>query len=176
MKLKQTLALAALAALAGCVETGPATEGVPAFGLAEDSAPAPEGGDAALCWARDLTPAQIETVTEQVLVQAAVTDAGGKVVAPAQYRTETHQKMLRDRSEITFETPCRAQLTPEFIGSLQRALAARGLYRGPITGGFTPETRRAIRAFQKPLGVESPILSMEAARKLGLVAYARDQL
>lgn len=75
------------------------------------------------------------------------------------------------------ETPCDTNLTPDFQASLQRALQARGLYAGPITGQMDAGTEAAIRAFQAPLGLDSPILSLAAAERLGLVAVkaARDR-
>ncbi|WP_330696677.1 peptidoglycan-binding domain-containing protein [Fontisubflavum oceani] len=76
------------------------------------------------------------------------------------------------RRELWFETPCQAEIRdPDFIASLQRALAARDLYRGPANGVMDARTRRAIRAFQEPQGLNSPILSMAAARQLGLVVW-----
>ena len=57
-----------------------------------------------------------------------------------------------------------------FIASLQRALGARDLYRGKISGEMDNRTRASVRRFQKPQGLDSGILSLAAARKLGLVA------
>ena len=79
--------------------------------------------------------------------------------------------VVEERRELWFETPCRSEMTPEFVASLQRALKVRGHYQGPISGEMTARTRRAIRSFQKPQGLDSAILSKAAARQLGLVAY-----
>jgi peptidoglycan hydrolase-like protein with peptidoglycan-binding domain len=59
----------------------------------------------------------------------------------------------------------------EFIGSLQRALKSRGLYRGTLTGVMDAKTKKSVRWFQKRHGLNSNILSLEAARQLGLVSY-----
>jgi peptidoglycan hydrolase-like protein with peptidoglycan-binding domain len=59
-------------------------------------------------------------------------------------------------------------LTEDFVSSLQRALSARGLYSGPISGRMDRQTRRGVRNYQAPLGLDSGILSLAAARKLGL--------
>jgi peptidoglycan hydrolase-like protein with peptidoglycan-binding domain len=62
----------------------------------------------------------------------------------------------------------------DFAATLQRALAARGYYDGPVTGVIDAETTRAIRAYQAPLGIDSATLSLAAARRLGLAPIARD--
>ncbi len=124
------------------------------------------------CWGRDITPATIETVTERVLVQPAELATDGSVLKPAIYKTETHQKITKERDEIWFETPCPEALTPSFVSTLQRALKARGHYRGSITAEMDNPTRRAIRSYQQTEGLNSTILSIAAARKLGLIAVA----
>ncbi len=68
-----------------------------------------------------------------------------------------------------FETPCPPRWTPDFIASVQRALAARGYFKGPADGQLDSKTRAAIRAFQLTKGLNSAILSTENARVLGLV-------
>lgn len=121
-----------------------------------------------------MTPAVIETVTEQVLVQPPqIASDGGAIIAPAVYKTDTRQRIVQDRQEFFFEVPpCPpTQMTPEFIASVQRALEVRGgVYRGAITGEMDARTRRAIRQFQLP-AFNSDILTMDSARRLGLVAY-----
>lgn len=128
------------------------------------------------CYARESTPAVIETVTEQIIVQPADLNSDGSVRSPAVYRTVTRQSILRERREIEFETPCPATLTPDFVSSLQRALKARGLYRGPVSGVLDGRTGRAVRAFQRDFGPDSATLSIQAARRLGLVALSRAQI
>lgn len=159
------------AALAGC-------SGVSVPDVARLTEPAPEirsavegPPDAApgTCWARDVTPAVVETVTDEVLVQPAQITDEGTLLSPPLYRNETAQRIVSERREIWFETPCELDLTPDFVASLQRALAARGTYTGPITGEMDARTRRAVRAFQAPQGLDSGILSMAAARSMGLV-------
>ena len=96
------------------------------------------------CFARATTPAVIETVTEQIMVQPAVVRPDASVDTPAAFRTVTRQRILRKRREVEFETPCAPVLTPEFKASVQRALIARGYLRGPITGTFDSRTAAAI--------------------------------
>lgn len=121
------------------------------------------------CWGRDVTPAVIETVTERVLLQPAELNSDGKVIAPAIYKSETRQQITTERGEIWFETPCPEALTADFVATLQRALAARGHYRASVTSEMDRNTRRAIRSYQQGEGLDSSILSLAAARKLGLV-------
>lgn len=157
----------ALAAVTGCAdladdETDALAVAVPDFASAQIAPPpgvSPDG-----CWVRDVAPAEIETITRQI------------EVAPKRFRTETVQVIKRERQEVIFETPCPDALTPDLIATLQRALDARGLYRGPITGVMDVPTRLAVRRYQNPRGLPSGLLSIQSARSLGLLATPRDQL
>ena len=82
---------------------------------------------------------------------------------------------MQERREIWFETMCQRELTLDFVSSLQRALAARGFYRGSITGEMDSATRAAIRRYQKPEGLDSGIIARETARRFGLVASERPE-
>jgi len=134
------------------------------------SEPGPPPGPDGLCWGTDVTPAVIETVTDQEEVEPATFAEGGTMLTPASYRSVTHQKIVQDRAEVWFRAPCPAMMTADFIATLQRALKARGLYRLALTGVMDAPTRDAIRRFQAPLGFDSPVLTLAAARDLGLVA------
>lgn len=159
---------------AGCVDSLP----VPHLGrtpevaqLTDETPPgAPEGS----CWGKRIQPGIYETVTEQIILQPAEVLADGTVLSPAIYKTETRQAVVKHRQEIWFEVPCATMMTPDFIASVQRALLARGLYRGAITGTMDSRTRNAIRRYQEPEGLDSGILSLAAARRLGLAAIPRD--
>ena len=129
----------------------------------------PEGA----CWERAVTPAVIETVTEQVLVSPERRGPDGVVTEPAGFRTETRQSIVSDRRAVWFETPCAGVMGPEFLATLQRALKARGLYTDPLTGVLDAATRAAIRAWQRPRGLDSEVLALASARALGIVAAAR---
>ncbi|QBF32737.1 peptidoglycan-binding domain-containing protein [Thalassococcus sp. S3] len=133
------------------------------------SVSAPPGAAPGTCWGKTTQPAIIETITEQIVVEAEKRDDDGTLLRPARYRTETRQLIVRERSETWFETPCADALTPEFLSSLQRALAARGKYSGEISGTLDARTRTAIRGYQREDGIDSPVLSLATARKLGLV-------
>jgi len=137
---------------------------------------APPGAPPGTCWARHVTPAVIETVTEQVQTAPPEMDETGRVIRPARYVTETRQEIVEERTATWVEVPCADLQTADFIASVQRALNARGLYNGPVTGRMDARTRAAIRRYQAPRGLDSGILSLETARELGLVAVERQDL
>lgn len=175
------LSLALVLALSGCGTTGipdrPAVSAIIPAGnllageLVRSGRPVTGAGE---CWAGDLIPAVIETVTEQIEIAPARPASGGKPAVPASYQSRVQQRILSDRSDVWFLVPCPEQLTPDTVASLQRALKVRGLYRGAVTGGMDAATATAVRRFQAPQGLDSQKLSLAAARQLGLVAYARE--
>ncbi|MEM7488397.1 MAG: peptidoglycan-binding domain-containing protein [Pseudomonadota bacterium] len=153
--------------------------------LAACSAAPPEGATGGVgppdavpgaCYARGVTPAIIETVTEQRREADAVRAADGTVLAPARFRTVTSTRIVRARREDWFETPCALRDgNADFVMQVQRALQARGLYDGLVHGRYDRPTRVAVAAYQAEAGlVESGTLSTEAAQRLGLVALGRD--
>lgn len=164
----------ALSGLAACAPSGADLGALGEPEVARLSQVAPPGAEPGTCWGKTVTPAIIETVTHQILLHPAEVMADGTVTQPATYKTETVQDIVRERQETWFLVPCDAVMTPEFIASVQRALAVRGLYRGAISGKMNAGTRAAVRRFQKPQGLDSGILSMATARKLGLVAIEVD--
>jgi len=177
LTLPRAAILAAL--LAGCVPSA-----VPAPDVAQDYAAeavtrplgssAPSGPESA-CWGKQISPAMIETVTEQVVDRPAELAADGAVLRPASYRTVTRQAIVRERAELWFRTPCPAEMSPDFIATAQRALAARGLFHGIVTGEMDASTARAVRRFQAGRGLDSPVLSLAAARDLGLIAVGSSE-
>lgn len=162
-------------ALAACVPPPDDTPTRFAFTALEAArVPAPAGATPGSCWARDVTPAVIETRTAQVREQPAILNPDGSLLAPAIYATETRQDIVVPRKEYVFETLCAKDIGPEIFSSLQRALAARDLYDGPISGEINLATEAALRRFQRSQGLETALLTIETARQLGLVAVARD--
>ncbi len=125
---------------------------------------------AGACWAGDVTPATIETVTEQVLATPERRAPDGSLIAAATFRTETYQKIVSERRSVWFQTPCPDAYTVAFVATVQRALKARGLYLQPVTGEIDAPTRAAIRAWQRPRGLDSDTLALASARALGIVA------
>ncbi|MBF9044151.1 peptidoglycan-binding protein [Rhodobacterales bacterium HKCCE4037] len=124
------------------------------------------------CYGREIEPAVIETVTEQIMVEPEQLDRNGEVRRPAVFVTSTEQRIVEDRTETWFETPCAMQAAdPTYISTLQRALEARGHYSGPITGTLDRATIDGVRAYQAPQGLDSGVLSLAAARQLGLSVW-----
>ena len=163
----------AILALAGCT-SGPdmpelARMETPGQIATRDASGPPDAAPGT-CWGRDETPTRLQTVTENVVVKEPVRDADGTVLIPAEMRSQTRQEIVEERRELWFETPCPESFTPDIIASLQRALKARGYHEGEITGELDTTTRAAIRAYQQPQGLNSSVLSLTAARQLGLVA------
>ena len=169
--------LAGLAALSACV---PASERnafaaplrVDEGAIEVTRGAGPPDADPTACYANESTPAVIETVTEQVMLQPPQIASDGTLREPAVFVTETQQRIVQERRELWFEIPCQLQRgDPDFIASVQRALATRGLYLGPTTGVMNRRTMRAVRDFQAPQGLDSGILSLAAARQLGLALW-----
>jgi len=173
---KASAVLLALAALWGC-DIASVGDAPPEPGVREATTQGPAGAAPGTCWGRTVSPAVIETVTEQVQVQPAQISTTGEIQALPIYRTETRQKIVTPRKDNWFETPCADQLTPEFIATLQRALAARGEYDGAVSGLFDASTRKAMRTYQTTTGgPDSPVLALATARSLGLIAVDRATL
>ncbi|QDC11641.1 peptidoglycan-binding protein [Oceanicola sp. D3] len=131
-------------------------------------AEAPPSATPGSCWDKETTPPETVTVIVPTLVQPAQLTATGEVISPPIYRRAPQEQITKPAVQRWFETPCSDELTPEYISSLQRALAVRGHYNGPVTGKLDTRTRRAIRSFQQPQGLDSDTLSLAAARVLGL--------
>jgi hypothetical protein len=162
------------ALLAACAAPAPSpgpVPAVPAFIAAEI-----ETGPDGRCYGRDISPAVLETVTAQVLETPAVLAEDGTVLSPAVYRTVTRQQIVRERQELAFETLCPPAYTADFVATLQRALAVRGYYAGPINGLIDAATGAAVQAFQRQDGPDSPLLSIAAARALGIVTLSPEEL
>lgn len=147
--------LASAAVLSGCsYVSGPDVTRFmePDVILTRDAAPAT--AVAGTCWAELQNTPVITSVTAQILTQA--------------WPREEVSQTIDDGQAIWFERPCDQEMTPYFVETLQRALQARGLYRREITGEMDTATRFAVRLYQQPLGLDSGILSLSAARSLGL--------
>ncbi|MFW2588289.1 peptidoglycan-binding domain-containing protein [Sagittula sp. SSi028] len=126
------------------------------------------------CQAREETPAVYEHVMGEVrVIQAEIAD-DGTVITPAVYRRAPVPKIVRERSEIIFDAVCGHQMTPEFLSSLQRALAARDYFHGNVTGMIDAPTAAAIRKYQRERGLDSAQLSLDTARMLGLITVDID--
>lgn len=168
----RVMVLTSALALSGCLP-GANAPGVARLGgpkLIHTHEAGPPNARPGACWGKEVTPAVIETVTEQILIQPAQLSSDGEVLIPPIYKAETQPRIVEERRELWFETPCIEAQTPEFIASLQRALKARGHYQGSPTGEMDTRTLRAVRRYQAEQGLDSAILTLAAARRLGLVA------
>lgn len=171
--MRHLMILAAICGLSACTGSGDAPfsdaiEPVETARVQVSRGFGPPGADPRACYGREVDPAVIETVTDQVMVEPEQLASDGSVRRPAVFITETQQRIVEDRRETWFETPCAIEGDVEFITALQRALEVRGLYSGPITGQMDGRTLSAIRAYQQPQGLDSAVLSLAAARQLGL--------
>ena len=129
------------------------------------------------CQARSITPAIIETLTEQIVVQPAELSAEGEVLEPATFRTVTRQAIVQERREVLFDAVCLTDLTVEFVSGLQRALIVRGFHAGGVTGDYDKLTRAAVQSYQRRTGgPDTSTLSLASAQSLGLVAIPRSEL
>lgn len=136
----------------------------------------PPQGNAGACFIQYTSPAVIETVTEQVLLQAekrAVDVQTGQsvVISPAIYRTDTVQKIISPRRAAQIEIICQKDQSVGFTQTLQRALTARGHYRGAITGLMDQRTKNAVRRVQKSHGVNIADVTVELAESYGLIIH-----
>jgi hypothetical protein len=173
-----SLFLAAALGLGACGPIGPksptrADLGLEAIASKPGAEPEARPGE---CWASDIRPAIIETVTEQKIATPEFRDEAGNIVKPASYSTTTRQEIVQERSEIWFRAPCPDAQTSDFIATLQRALKARGFFPFPLTGVMDAATNEALRRFQAERGLDSPILSLAGAKDLGLISTAREDL
>ncbi|MDQ2065765.1 peptidoglycan-binding domain-containing protein [Xinfangfangia sp. CPCC 101601] len=163
-------------ALAGCIDTaGPLPVADFSAEMISRKDPGPPPGPKGACWQADIRPAVIETVTEQVMVKPERVLADGRI-EPAVYGSSTRQRIVSDRGTVWFRAPCAAEMTPEFIATLQRALKARGFYLLPLTGVMDRPTRDALGRYQRSRGLDSDHLSLAGARELGLIAVDRSSL
>lgn len=162
-------ALFGAAFLAACLQGQTVSDG----GVVSGTGLAPPGAAPGTCWGKIPTPAVVETVTEQILVTPARTNPDGTIATLPVYREENRQQIVTPRTDRWFETPCPPAFTVEFVSTLQRALQARGLYTGTVTGNMDAATRRAVLSVQSAAGLPSDVLSIETARELGIVAVPR---
>lgn len=130
----------------------------PAVGRAEAVQPPLATVPSDACWATDRVLAVVETVYEP----------NGENGA-----RQPREIVQHPAEERLFAVPCPDQMPEGFTASLQRALAARGLFTGPVSGRYDAATGAAVRRFQTPQGLNSAILSLQGAQQLGLVALPR---
>ncbi|MGB1235793.1 MAG: peptidoglycan-binding domain-containing protein [Planktomarina sp.] len=171
-----TLGVGAFVGLSACMGTPDFRSNFVEPSQVEIQQTGPKDAPDGTCWGRDETAAEIETVTHTILEEPEERAEDGTVTKAAVYTSKTFQRIVQDRDAIWFETPCDEAFTPDVVAALQRSLTARGLMQGDATGVLDLRTSRAVRVYQKPLGLNSGQLSLIAARKLGLIAYDRSDI
>jgi uncharacterized lipoprotein YmbA len=152
--LRPAIPLILAALLAACQSTAPEPQ-VRRDAAAEPALAATSG---AACWATDRIPAQTGTLFEPVGTSG---------------ERQPREVTLRPAEDRMFAVPCADEMTADLIASLQRALAARGLHAGVVSGIWDAGTADAVRRYQAPQGLDSAVLSLQAAQQLGLIAVAR---
>lgn len=123
------------------------------------------------CYAEIAAPQVTRTVTEEVETVPAVRDADGTILQPPVFANREREEVVPDGPSTWFQTPCGLAEDRVLTRSVQRALAARALYDGPVSGEMDSATRAAIAAYQAPRGLDSEVLSTDAARFLGLAVW-----
>ena len=125
------------------------------------------------CFATSAGPTRTDIVNELIEVASAVRAADGSVTSPPVFRTVSRPQTISTGPGQRFETVCPPVYTAAFVSSLQRALLIRRGYDGPITGQYDEATSLAVQMFQRPNGIDSPLLGVDAARRLGILAVPR---
>ena len=164
-----SLALCA-ALLASCQQPQPEVAPDQVSRAEADSPEVTETPEGQRCYGTKVIPAEYGHVMGQVQVVQAERAADGTIINPPVYRNQPVPKLIKPRSEQRFEIPCPEQMTPEFIATVQRALFARGYYKGRITGTMDSATKAAVLHYQQRNGLDSDILTIDSARALGASA------
>jgi Putative peptidoglycan binding domain len=172
-------ALAAL--LAGCMPAqaplaDATSRGDFSAGLISSDSDTQPSGPPDACWAKDDIPAVIDAITEQTVLTPEIRDEFGALIQPTVYASATDQTLVHPGGTVWFQTPCPDLIDEAFVATLQRALMARGFYLQPVTGKMDAATSAAIRTFQAQRRLDSDILSLAAARELGLIEVPRAAL
>ncbi|MGB0852301.1 MAG: peptidoglycan-binding domain-containing protein [Pikeienuella sp.] len=111
-------------------------------------------------------PAKYATVTKTVEVTPATTRT---TTTPATYKTVTKTVNAAPARTVWTSVLCDVNTTPDVVRRLQTALKRAGHYGGPIDGIVGSQTRAGIKSYQGAQGVRSDILTIESAKKLGII-------
>jgi hypothetical protein len=110
-------------------------------------------------------PAEYKTVTVTKLVKPAETRT---VEIPVEYQTVSTQKLAREPSLEWRRVLCDENLTHDNVTAMQRTLAAKGLYTGPVDGVIGAGTMRAVNTYAKSRGLPtgSNYITIDVAKDL----------
>ena len=160
------LLLAACAPQRGAAPAAPAAPIVVSLGEIETDV-------AGRCFARTAPPTRTDIVEEMIEVVPEERAPDGALINPAVFRTITRPRTVAIGTGQRFETVCPPIYTEAFVSTLQRALLIRRGYDGPITGRYDDATSLAVERFQRARDLDSPLLSVDTARDLGLLEVSR---
>lgn len=112
-------------------------------------------------------PAEYKTVTVTKLVKPAETRT---IDIPAEYQTVSSQKLTREPTLEWRQVLCDTNMTHSNIVAMQRALADKGLYSGPLDGVIGAGTMTAVNSYARSnnLPVGNNYITTDVATKLGI--------
>jgi len=120
-------------------------------------------------------PARVEeiavpAVAENIVVHELTAPATSSRVAVGETRGRIYREVIATPERYEWiPVVCDTKVTPATVHAIQRALAQRGLYRGPIDGIIGPMTQDALKRFQAANGIaHNGYLSVETLQKLGV--------
>ena len=111
-------------------------------------------------------PAKFKTVTRTVEATPASVQ---RTPVPETYKTVSKTVEVAPARTVWTSVLCDVNTTPDVVTRLQRALKSAGHYGGPIDGVIGSLTRRGISSYQAAQGVQSDILTIDSAKKLGIL-------
>lgn len=111
-------------------------------------------------------PAKYNTITKTVEATPASVQ---RTPVPETYKTVTKTLEAAPARTVWTSVLCDVNTTPDVVVRLQRALKSAGHYRGPIDGVIGSQTTSGIRSYQAAQGVEADILTIDNAKKLGIL-------
>ncbi len=116
---------------------------------------------------REVTvPAHYHTITKTVEATPASVQ---RTPVPETYNTVTRTVEAAPARTVWTSVLCDVNTTPDVVARMQRALKSAGHYSGPIDGVIGGLTRRGIASYQTAQGVKSDILTIDSAKKLGIL-------
>ncbi len=135
-------------------------------------------------------PAVYKTITKKVLVKPATTKEVEippvyktvyvkelvepakvkRITIPPKYSYVTKKIRVRDEKFLWVKVLCKDNMTRDTIIKLQKALKAKGYYRGPIDGIYGPLTQEAVVNFQKDhdIPITPGAVTVRALKLLGI--------
>lgn len=95
-------------------------------------------------------PAVVKQVTTQEVVEPSRVEV---IRTPARYAAVPRTRTLEPERREWVRVLCETEADPARIRSIQKALKARGFYRGEVDGVYGPATADAVQRFQRAKGL-----------------------